>query len=74
MYVHAQYNEYLIFRDLASRNLLLDAQLNIKITDFGLSRVMTDSETNFTQSEVGPLKWMAPESITSKEVPACSWM
>jgi len=59
--------EGVVHRDLASRNLLLDAQLNIKITDFGLSRVMTESETNFTQSEVGPLKWMAPESITSKE-------
>jgi len=59
--------EGIVHRDLAARNLLLDENMNVKITDFGMSRVLTENEANNTASEVGPLKWMAPESITKKE-------
>lgn len=44
--------EGIVHRDLATRNLLLDENMNVKITDFGMSRVL-ESEANNTASEVG---------------------
>lgn len=39
-----------------------------KVADFGLSR-FSESEDNvvYTKREVGPLKWMAPESLEKKK-------
>jgi serine/threonine protein kinase len=34
-----------------------------KINDFGMSRQIEGEDSSKTQSNVGPLKWMAPESI-----------
>lgn len=64
--------EGIIHRDLAVRNLLLTETLEIKISDFGLARVTQKSEdgnsiVQKTESNVGPLKWMAPESLTQRE-------
>jgi len=54
--------EKIVHRDLATRNILLTAQFEPKISDFGLSRVL-HSDSNKTASTVGPLRWMAPESL-----------
>jgi serine/threonine protein kinase len=56
------HQQHIIHRDLAARNVLLTDQLVAKISDMGMSR--PGSEKNYyTQSVVGPLKWMAPEAI-----------
>ena len=38
-----------------------------KIADFGLSRIHQAEDSNVTNSNVGPLKWMAPECISKKQ-------
>eukprot|EP01117_Protostelium_nocturnum_P014861 TRINITY_DN5701_c0_g1_i1.p1 TRINITY_DN5701_c0_g1~~TRINITY_DN5701_c0_g1_i1.p1 ORF type:complete len:2449 (-),score=807.95 TRINITY_DN5701_c0_g1_i1:2-7348(-) len=58
--------EKIIHRDLAVRNILLTSSLEIKVSDFGLSREQK-SGADVTSSETGPLKWMAPECITKRE-------
>eukprot|EP01006_Ploeotia_vitrea_P035827 TRINITY_DN65940_c0_g1_i1.p2 TRINITY_DN65940_c0_g1~~TRINITY_DN65940_c0_g1_i1.p2 ORF type:complete len:567 (-),score=287.24 TRINITY_DN65940_c0_g1_i1:67-1767(-) len=65
LHLHA---EGVVHRDLAARNVLVDEQLRAKVCDFGMSRVREDSEDgqSQTKSNVGPLKWMAPESLRSK--------
>jgi len=57
------HEEGVIHRDLAARNLLLTKDLNVKISDFGYARVLDNQEEGKTVSNVGPLKWMAPECI-----------
>jgi len=53
-----------IHRDIATRNLLLDSQLRCRVCDFGLSRIKQKQySAATTKSIVGPVKWMAPESI-----------
>jgi len=52
-----------IHRDLAVRNILLKNGIAV-ITDFGLSRVKASvDDYQKTQSNVGPVKWMSPESL-----------
>ncbi|KAL6071653.1 non-specific protein-tyrosine kinase [Balamuthia mandrillaris] len=62
------HKEGITHRDLAARNLLLTAQLNVKVSDFGLSRKREgESAAQKTTIEVGPLKWMSPEAISELE-------
>jgi serine/threonine protein kinase len=55
-------SQSVVHRDLACRNVLLDSTLEPKISDFGLARAM-ESTPDFgkTQSNSGPIRWMAPE-------------
>lgn len=59
IHLHA---ENIIHRDLAARNVLVDSRLNCFVTDFGMARVKEASRSyGRTQSNYGPVKWMAPE-------------
>jgi predicted Ser/Thr protein kinase len=62
MHLH---KENVIHRDIAARNFLLDEQRNVYVTDFGMARVKTAAYQH-TQSSMGPVKYMAPESIALK--------
>jgi len=63
LHLHA---EKIVHRDLAARNILLTSNYEPKVSDFGLSRIKQTEATSKTASDVGPLKWMAPESINRK--------
>jgi tRNA A-37 threonylcarbamoyl transferase component Bud32 len=57
----------IVHRDLAARNILLSHN-EAKITDFGMSRLVgSETGKGTTTSELGPIRWMAPEAIRSKE-------
>jgi len=60
--------EGVIHRDLASRNLLLDDQMRVKVADFGFARIKKNQWESkvMTKTEVGPVKWTSPESMRSK--------
>jgi tRNA A-37 threonylcarbamoyl transferase component Bud32 len=62
MHLHAQ---SIIHRDLACRNFLLTAEGGLKVADFGMSRDTTE-DGNQTKCDVGPLRYMAPESMARK--------
>ncbi|XP_056155115.1 melanoma receptor tyrosine-protein kinase-like isoform X2 [Lampris incognitus] len=55
---------HLVHRDLAARNVLVKTPHHVKITDFGLARLLTASEKEY-HADGGkvPIKWMALESI-----------
>ncbi|KAL2937401.1 putative serine/threonine-protein kinase SIS8 [Bienertia sinuspersici] len=52
-------------RDLKSANCLVNKHWAVKICDFGLSRIMTDS-TIGESSSAGTPEWMAPELIRNE--------
>jgi serine/threonine protein kinase len=58
-------------RDLKSPNVLVDATLKAKVTDFGLSRVKTF--TRSTLSQVGTPQWSAPEVLNPEENHEIDW-
>ena len=65
------HEEGIVHRDLAARNILLSESIygyEPIITDFGMSRNVIDFEdqTYISKHLFGPLKWMAPESLSSK--------
>ncbi len=53
----------IIHRDLAARNILLTKSMQPKVTDFGLSRAVGETEYCNTNSDIGPVRWMAPEAL-----------
>ncbi|KAK7880380.1 hypothetical protein WMY93_032970 [Mugilogobius chulae] len=55
---------HLVHRDLAARNVLVKSPNHVKITDFGLAKLLTANESEY-QADGGkvPIKWMALESI-----------
>ncbi|KAG7488810.1 hypothetical protein MATL_G00038350 [Megalops atlanticus] len=55
---------HLVHRDLAARNVLVKSPQHVKITDFGLAKLLSADEKEY-HAEGGkvPIKWMALESI-----------
>eukprot|EP01088_Endostelium_zonatum_P006348 TRINITY_DN18468_c0_g1_i1.p1 TRINITY_DN18468_c0_g1~~TRINITY_DN18468_c0_g1_i1.p1 ORF type:complete len:1043 (-),score=184.05 TRINITY_DN18468_c0_g1_i1:31-3159(-) len=59
-YLH-QNKPKIVHRDLKSLNLLVDENYNVKVADFGLSKVSNTGNT--MNSKVGSLNWCAPEVL-----------
>ncbi|OVA06238.1 Protein kinase domain [Macleaya cordata] len=55
----------IVHRDLKSANCLVNKHWVVKICDFGLSRVMTDTHIR-DSSSAGTPEWMAPELIRNE--------
>ena len=62
-YLHELANPPIIHRNIKSTNILLDESLNAKVADFGLSKLMGDSERGHVATQVKGT--MVNSSITS---------
>ncbi|WJX60327.1 hypothetical protein P8452_45551 [Trifolium repens] len=63
-YLHHR-NPPIVHRDLKSSNLLVDKNWNVKVGDFGLSK-LKDATLLTTKSGRGTPQWMAPEVLRSE--------
>ena len=63
----------IVHRDLACRNILVGENKNLKISDFGMSRIVSTDDI-YVKTSKGrlPWKWMAIESIVNREFTSAS--
>ncbi|VAI63784.1 unnamed protein product [Triticum turgidum subsp. durum] len=67
--LHFLHNKQINHLDLKPENIMLDAEMEPKITDFGLSRFLGQGQSKMiTQHIVGTLRYIAPEIIDEGEI------
>lgn len=56
-------NEGIIHRDLKPDNIMVDKDLNVKIIDYGLSKIIDFSSITSTGTQIGSPLYMSPEQL-----------
>ncbi|XP_012448007.1 L-type lectin-domain containing receptor kinase S.4 [Gossypium raimondii] len=61
LYLHEEWEQTVIHRDIKAGNVLLDSELNGRLSDFGLAKLYEHGTNPTTTRVVGTLGYLAPE-------------
>ncbi|OIT36638.1 PREDICTED: L-type lectin-domain containing receptor kinase S.6 [Nicotiana attenuata] len=65
VYLHEECENQIIHRDVKTCNIMLDAEFNAKLGDFGLAEVFDNSRTRDATVPAGTMGYLAPEYVFS---------
>ena len=65
------HNNNMIYRDLKPENILIDAKGHIKLTDFGLSKIVDLYKGKKSYTMCGTLQYLAPEIMSGEGYDEC---
>uniref|UniRef100_A0A2N9I661 non-specific serine/threonine protein kinase n=1 Tax=Fagus sylvatica TaxID=28930 RepID=A0A2N9I661_FAGSY len=72
LYLHEEWEQVVIHRDVKSSNVLIDAELNARLGDFGLARLFDHDKLSYTTNVVGTIGYLAPELARTGKVSTSS--